>query len=97
MLIKNKNIVLRDIHDSFFLIDITQNYLNDICNLYEINEIGVFIWNALESANSIKEIVDLLLQNIVDDVNYDEVYDDVEMYIKLLINSSFVEEHNGRD
>ena len=49
MLEKNKNIVLREIHDSYFLIDITQNYLSDVCSIYEVNEIGKFIWESLET------------------------------------------------
>ena len=54
---KNQNIVKREIHDSIFLINITQNYLNDKCSLYELNQIGNFIWDSLDNANKIKELL----------------------------------------
>ena len=40
---KNPNIVCRDIHGSYFLIDITDNFSDNVCSLYEMNEIGRFI------------------------------------------------------
>ena len=44
---RNPNIRCRRIHETWFLIDITQNY-DDICRLYELNEMGSFIWEQLE-------------------------------------------------
>lgn len=44
MIRKRENIVARVIHDSYFLIDIKQNYLDDKARIYEVNEIGYYIW-----------------------------------------------------
>ncbi len=87
---KNENIILRKIHDSIFLIDITDNYLDSNCSLYEINEIGEFIWNALGNGSTLGEIVKLLLKNIVDEVDECEVAEDVENYILMLVSEGFV-------
>jgi hypothetical protein len=42
---KNENIVARQIHDTYFLINIADNYAHDKCILYQVNEIGYFIWS----------------------------------------------------
>lgn len=97
MFVKNPDIVLRNIHGSYFLIDITQNYLDDTCSLYEINETGEFIWKALDEFGTVKEIVDKLVVLITDEIDYGEVYSDVEYYINILIAQDFVEVENGRD
>lgn len=97
MFIKNQNIVVRKVHDTFFLIDISQNYLNDKCSLYEINETGNFIWQQLENVEDIQKIVNCLMNNLVEDVDYLEVYADVEEYISILKKEGFLEEVNGRD
>lgn len=92
MLNRNNDIVLRNIHDSYFLIDTTQNYLNDICNLYEINEIGKFCWDSLATCVEIEDIVKSLMENLIDEVDYDEVNSDIREYINMLIDNGFVEE-----
>lgn len=94
---KNQNIVKREIHDSIFLINITQNYLNDKCSLYELNQIGNFIWDSLDNANSIDDITDLLMSEIVTPVNRVEIFNDVYEFISILKNEHFLEVTNGRD
>lgn len=42
MLVKNQNIVLRTVHGSIFLIDISDNYAGDKCALYEMSIPGDF-------------------------------------------------------
>ena len=56
---KNENIVARKIHGSFFLIDISDNYSGDQCAIYEINETGMFIWEQINGARDIEELVAL--------------------------------------
>ena len=41
MINKKEYVVERKIHDSIYLINTKQNYLNDKCCLYEINEMEV--------------------------------------------------------
>ncbi len=90
MLSKNDKIVLRTIHGSVFLIDISDNYAGDKCALYEINETGKFIWNSLDENNSISSLVIALQNAIVDEVPYESLYDDVSEYITDLKNKRFV-------
>ena len=51
MYIKNQNIVKREIHKEYFLINIKQNYLNDKCYLYLLNTMGNYIWDLLVLAS----------------------------------------------
>ena len=48
---KNESIVARKIHDTYFLIDTKENYSDEKCRLYEINEIGYFLWNNISKDN----------------------------------------------
>lgn len=97
MLKRNANIVKRKIHDTYFLIDITQNYLEDTCSLYEINEIGAFIWDQINESNTINDIAMNLYQVIQDDsIEWNDIINDVKEYIDLLKNEKFVVENNGR-
>ncbi len=90
MYIKNQNIVARNIHDSYFLINITDNYLDDKCRLYELNEIGYFIWNQLDITGELASIVDALKANIIDEVDYNELMCDVKEYLDILFDEGFV-------
>ena len=75
---RNTNYVLREVHDSFFLIDITDNYFNGKCKMLELNEIGAFIWNCIEKPSDAASVTDRLLSVIIGDVDPDEVFNDVE-------------------
>lgn len=87
---RNENIVSRMIYDSYFLLDITDNYLDEQCHLYEINEIGMYIWNyLLDDCNSIDEIVEKLKDCIIDEVDTKELYDDVKEFVELLLFMEF--------
>lgn len=91
MFSKKKNIVVRKIHDTYFLINICQNYLEDNCYLYEINEVGYFIWEQLDNTSEIDEVVSNIMDCIVGDVNYSDIYEDVNEFINILINENFLE------
>lgn len=75
---RNANYVIREVHGSFFLIDITDNYSNGKCRMLELNEVGAFIWNNLEKPSNAKCITNKLLAIVIGDVNHDEVYNDVK-------------------
>ena len=92
---KNKNIVLRNIHNTFFLIDITDNYSGDKCILNETNEVGAFIWNELSEKTSIEDIVDKLKSLLNEEVSRDAIYSDIQEYIHYLKHSGFVEESDS--
>ena len=86
-----EHIVARKIHDSFFLIDTKQNYLNDKCSLYEINEIGYFIWNDIDGSKTVEDIIQDLFSQIVGEVDYNELEYDVKVFLETLIANGFVE------
>ena len=87
---KNESIVARKIHDTYFLIDTKGNYSDEKCRLYEINEIGYFLWNNISKDNSLNELTALLLTALDDEVDEKQVYEDVEMFVKSLISMGFV-------
>lgn len=87
---RNSNYVLRRIHDSFFLIDITDNYNDEKCHLIEVNEIGSFIWGSLEENNTIEHLTEALKRVITEDVPYEVIYHDVNEYINMLVDKGIV-------
>lgn len=88
---KNDNIVARKIHDSFFLIDISDNYSNNKCALFEINETGMFIWNNINGSRTVEELVTLLKDAIIDNVDYQILFNDVVDFTDTLTTKQFVE------
>ena len=86
---KNPNIVCRDIHGSLFLIDITDNFSDNVCSLYEMNEIGKFIWENI-SHNTAVEIAVLLKDAITDDIPLDCLLNDVSEYLNTLEANGFI-------
>ena len=92
MISKSPNIVARKIHNSFFLIDITDNYSGDKCSIYELNNTGMFIWNNINDGCSIDSLARALHEAIIDDVDYNVILNDVQEYINILTSNGFVSE-----
>ena len=91
MMVKNENIVVRKAHDAIFLIDIAENYSEDKCHLYEINELGAFIWDKLDCVDSTKQIADLVFNAIDDeDVPYETILEDTKAFIVQLKEMGFI-------
>ena len=98
MVSRKEFIVERNIHDFIYLVNIKQNYLNDKCCLYEINEMASYIWNKIDGNTPIDEIVNQILSEVdVQDVSFDEIKSDVNDYIYVLAKEGFLEVQNGRD
>ncbi|MGN0679295.1 MAG: PqqD family protein [Oscillospiraceae bacterium] len=91
MIQRKPNIVFRNIHGSRFLIDITANFNNDKCSLYELNEIGEFIWNNIDGKSTNEDIARRLKSAINDDVEYALILDDVNEFVDILVCQGFVE------
>ena len=82
--IKRKDgIVERKIHDSFYLINVKQNYLDDNCFIYEINEVGSYIWNRI--AESIRTTMN------IQDISFNDIKRDISEYINVLVEEGFLE------
>ena len=90
MLIKNGDIVLRTIHGSIFLIDISDNYSGDKCALYEINKTGKFLWDNVDENRTIDSLVNALQNAIIDEVPREVLVADVTEYIGDLVDKEFV-------
>lgn len=91
---KNENIVARKIHDTYFLINITDKYARDKCVLYQINEIGFFIWNNIDGKKSSNDLASLIKFVIKDDVDYQSILCDVGEFLSELNNKGFIKEIN---
>lgn len=91
MLKKNENIVMRKIHDSCFLIDISDKYQGDKCSMFEINETGEFIWNSISDGKEISDVAYELKAAIVDEVDYELILADVTEFIHDLCGKGFME------
>ena len=91
MTLLKENIVRRKVHESYFLINITQNYLNDKCSLYEINETGNFILSQMELNKSMLEIAKELKKCINEDISLNELECDIKAFIETLYNEGFIQ------
>ena len=90
MMRKNPSIVPRQIHGAFFLIDISDNFANNCCALYELNETGMFLWNHITESSNKACLARELQAAIIDTVDYKIIYDDVSSYVDTLIANGFV-------
>jgi len=88
---KKDGIVFRKIHGLFYLIDIKCNYTDDKCFFYELNEIGAYLWNSIDTFNTIESLAHNLYEQIVDDVDEAVIIADVQEYMSVLENEGFVE------
>ena len=91
MYIKNQNIVKREIHKEYFLINIKQNYLNDKCYLYLLNTRGNYIWDLLDQYNSAMQISREIFKAVIDPINFTDIYKDVTDFLNLLEKEHFLE------
>ena len=97
MITKNKNIVGRRVHDTYFLIDITDNYSDDKCALYEVSGMGEFIWIQLDTLDSVDAVVEAITASITDYIDHSIIHDDVVEFISVLRSIGFLEDDDGRD
>ena len=82
--------MIRTIHGSIFLIDISDNYSGDKCSLYEINETGKFLWDNIDENGTIDRLAGALQDAIIDEVPRDVLVAEVAEYIGDLIDQKFV-------
>ena len=92
MYIRNQNVVLRCINNSFFLIDITENYLEKKFDLYEINEIGVFLWNRMEKEVTVEKLKTELIKEIDSEVSEEDIEKDIISFLETLRRRNFINE-----
>ncbi len=96
MLRRNDNVVARKIHDTYFLIDIKQKYNDDKCFLYEINETGYYIWNAMSICSSVEQIADMLHEETGNAIDIKVLILDILEFLNNLKEEGYIVE-NGRN
>lgn len=89
---RRENVVARKIHGSFFIIDITDNFSGDKCVLYEINEIGNWIWEHIHGSETTEDLTAELKNALVEEVDASVLYADIVEFIDELKACRFVEE-----
>lgn len=82
---QNNSYVLRNIHEQYFLNNITDNYSDDKCKILELDEIGCIIWEAIKEGMRIADVVQKILEMIEGDVEKVQVYKDVEECLEVLV------------
>lgn len=87
---RNCDVILRKIHGSIFLIDISDNYSGDKCSLYEINETGRFLWDNIDNSGTVDGLAKMLQDVIIDDVSYELLLKDVVEFINDLKEKKFI-------
>lgn len=89
---KNCFVVLRKVHDTFFLINIADNYHDEECRLYEVNEIGAYIWKEIDGDFELEIFVKKMLEKIENPKNicFQKVCLDVKEYVENLIKQGFI-------
>lgn len=90
VIVRNADVVVRTVHGSIFLIDISDNYCGDKCALYEINETGKFLWETMDGQVTVETLSKALQSVLIDVVPYEVLYNDVSEYIKDLKSKGFV-------
>ena len=79
---RNENFVFRRIEDETILVPIKDN-VGDMGSIYNLNEVGAFIWEHLDGKQNLKVIKDMILAEY--DVSSQEVEDDFSEFLTDLI------------
>lgn len=89
--VRREDVILRQIHGAYLLVDITDKYQDDSCSIYELNEVGSVIWNYVDGVKTIRDIAMLLHEMITDDVSLVDIEGDVSAFLQDLSSLGFVE------
>lgn len=94
MYYKNPNIVVRKVEPSYFMVDITKCYNNDVEKMFITDDIGNNIWNVIEDGDSFDDIYIKFLDLITDektDELLEMIKNDLHEYLLLLIKNDCLE------
>ena len=85
------DVVLRDIHSTYYLVDIKCNYRNDYHRLPVIDEVGKVIWEALSSPMTIEDIAKRVKATFdITNVQESELRSDISEYLAMLSAIGYV-------
>lgn len=89
--IRKPDVVLRDIHSTYYLVDIKCNYRNDHHRLPVLDEVGKVIWETISSPSSIEDIVNQVKSSFdVADVSDSELRSDACEYLTALNSLGYI-------
>ena len=89
--IRKQDVVLRDIHSTYYLVDIKCNYRNDYHRLPVLDEVGKLIWESLSCPLSLEDIVKIIKASFnVTNVSENELRSDISEYIFMLSSLGYV-------
>ena len=94
-IIKNEEIVLRQVGEFYFLIDPKLSYNSEVENLFQTDEIGACIWNCIESEDTENGVFIKVLNLFVDEKTDDfknQVAADVRDFLLVLRKQCFISE-----
>jgi hypothetical protein len=78
---KNENFVFRKIEDETILVPIKDN-VGDMGSIYNLNDVGAFVWEQVDGVKSLQEIKNRLLAEY--EVSASEAEDDLFEYMAQL-------------
>jgi len=90
--VRNKNFIFRQIVEEMVLVPIRQN-VADLDSIYTLNELGVFIWERLETPTSAAELQEDILEDF--DVDAATVQSDLTIFMEELERIGAVEAINA--
>ena len=90
--VRNKNFIFRQIVEEMVLVPIRQN-VADLDSIYTLNELGVFIWERLETPTYAAELQEDILEDF--DVDAATVQSDLTIFIQELERIGAVEAINA--
>jgi hypothetical protein len=76
---RNENFVFRQIENETILVPIKDN-VGDMNCIYNLNEVGAFIWQNIKCRNTIAEIKDMILSEF--DVTESQAEADLDHFVK---------------
>lgn len=89
--IRNQDVVLREVHSLYYLVDIKCNYNSNGHSIPALNEVGKAIWESLSTPTKIDDIINKIKKLFdVTNISESEVKSDVENYISTLIKMRYV-------
>jgi methyltransferase-like protein len=71
---KNENFVFRQIDDETILVPIKNN-VGDMESIYNLNEVGAYVWECLDGRRTLPDIVDMVVEAF--EVSPEEAQSDV--------------------
>lgn len=89
ILSKNPNVVSKVIDNDYLLIPVVEETM-DMNNIYGISDVGAFIWDNIDSSNTINDIIQKVVQEY--DITQEIALNDVTAFLnECLLNNILIQ------